>query len=74
MATGDTFCYELADWIMVDEKHDGWKEFPVIWPAILIPQGNISVQCITSPREHTSDEFLQSNHPLLYDVLIITQP
>ncbi|XP_060083246.1 lipoxygenase homology domain-containing protein 1-like [Ylistrum balloti] len=36
--TGDIFTYELNDWIMVDDKLDGWREFPIVWPAILVPQ------------------------------------
>ncbi|XP_021373395.1 lipoxygenase homology domain-containing protein 1-like isoform X2 [Mizuhopecten yessoensis] len=36
--TGDIFTYELNDWVTVDDKLDGWREFPVVWPAILVPQ------------------------------------
>ncbi|XP_069127319.1 uncharacterized protein [Argopecten irradians] len=36
--TGDVFTYEFNDWVTVDDKLDGWREFPVVWPAILVPE------------------------------------
>ena len=38
--TGDTFSYEVKDWLVVDEANDGWKEIPAAWPAINVPKGN----------------------------------
>ncbi|KAK3579121.1 hypothetical protein CHS0354_022141 [Potamilus streckersoni] len=35
--TGDVFLSELNSWILVDNKLDGWKEFPIMWPAVQIP-------------------------------------
>ncbi|XP_061166198.1 lipoxygenase homology domain-containing protein 1-like [Saccostrea echinata] len=36
--TGDMFTYDLNDWVIVDEKSDGWREIPVHWPALPIPR------------------------------------
>ena len=33
------FTYDLNDWVMVDEKSDGWREVPVHWPALPQPKG-----------------------------------
>ncbi|KAL3869892.1 hypothetical protein ACJMK2_042519 [Sinanodonta woodiana] len=35
--TGDVFMSELNNWVLVDNKLDGWKEFPIMWPAVQIP-------------------------------------
>ncbi|XP_062572677.1 uncharacterized protein LOC134234617 [Saccostrea cucullata] len=32
------FTYDLNDWVIVDEKSDGWREIPVHWPALPIPK------------------------------------
>ena len=37
--TQDIFSTDLNSWVAVDHKLDGWKEFPIPWPAILIPKG-----------------------------------
>lgn len=41
-STGDMFTFDLNDWVAVDEKSDGWREIPVLWPALPQPKGNVS--------------------------------
>ena len=33
------FWTDLNSWVAVDNKLDGWKEFPIPWPALHIPKG-----------------------------------
>ena len=35
----DMFWVDLNDWVAIDQKLDGWKEFPVPWPAVHISSG-----------------------------------
>ncbi|XP_046584646.1 LOW QUALITY PROTEIN: lipoxygenase homology domain-containing protein 1-like [Haliotis rubra] len=34
--TRDCFSYNLDSWVAVDDNQDGWREFPVVWPAVKI--------------------------------------
>ena len=39
--THDNFSYVLNSRVEVDEMRDGWKEFPVIWPAVYVLPGMV---------------------------------
>ena len=39
MDTHDNFSYVLNSTLEVNEASDGWKEFPVVWPAVHILPG-----------------------------------
>ena len=39
--TGDEFTIEVADWLRFDEEDDGWREYPVAWPGMPVPQGKL---------------------------------
>ncbi|XP_048249875.1 lipoxygenase homology domain-containing protein 1-like isoform X2 [Haliotis rufescens] len=32
--TRDCFSYNFDSWVAVDDNQDGWREFPVLWPAV----------------------------------------
>ena len=34
-ATKDEFTIDVHEWLVVDDEHDGWKEYPVLWPGIV---------------------------------------
>ena len=39
--THDNFSYVLNSAVEVNEISDGWKEFPVVWPAVYILPGTV---------------------------------
>ena len=55
--TGDEFTIAVNDWIRYDEEHDGWREFPVIWPGIL-PQESKSIYSNSTIQGIISVKFL----------------
>lgn len=40
---GDMFIFDLNDWVVVDEKSDGWREISVYWLVLFQFKGNVLV-------------------------------
>ena len=55
------FTYDLNDWVMVDEKSDGWREVPVHWPALPQPKGIPLIPHPTHTHTHTHTHPIKSN-------------
>jgi len=39
--TQDEFEIEVNEWIVSGPEDEGWKEYPVVWPGISPPPGQI---------------------------------
>ena len=74
--TNDTILVDVNDWVRVDDSSDGWTEFPVIWPAIVVPKGEGLMPLINSLRPSNMQHhgFWSSFVQAMIGCLINTKP